>query len=685
MLPNSNWCLRAVLYCKNLAPKQKPMIMKKLMLIITISISFLSLNAQVAINTTGFNPNSSAMLDVSSDTAGILIPRMSATQRDAIANPAKGLLVYVLDDSTFYYYNSLQWIKLLNAHNSDDDWTVSGNYVYNLGDSVGIGTSSPRAALDVAGRISITNTGHSVFIGEEAGLNDDTTHNDNVFIGYWSGKSSTDANFNTAIGYRSFEKNETGSSNVAVGSMALANNTTGIWNVAIGASSLSINTVGSSNTAVGKKSLFVNRTGFGNTAIGKSALLNNDNGNYNVGVGYGVLYYNHGHYNTATGSFALMNIYEESYNTANGYKALYNDTLGSYNTAMGAEALYSDSTGEYNTALGYHSLYSNTTGNRNIAIGHAALYSNQINSGLVAVGDSALYNAGVSSAIAEANTAVGARSLLSVTNGDYNTAIGYQSSYSNATGDKNTTIGYQAGYSNTGNRNIFIGYKAGYNASGNDRLYISNSDASVPLIYGNFSSGRIGFGTTSPDAKLDVRSTTGNDALRVRVGTTTRLRVHANGSVSVGTSSEGPVNGLESLGNIEPNSHKGADLGASGKAWDDVYCDDLRLEGVSAFAGRVLVEEILNHPPKEKLPGSFDYKTKRGDVELDPASLPPGLAEENSLLTDEISSYNYKTNYEQQVIINKQKEKIESLEKENREIKNLLMQLKERISGLENK
>ena len=65
--------------------------------------------------------------------------------------------------------------------------------------------------------------------------------------------------------------------------------------------------------------------------------------------------------------------------------------------------------------------------------------------------------------------------------------------------------------------------------------------------------------------------------------------------------------------------------------------------------------------------------------------MPPGLADENSLLTDEISSYNYKTNYEQQLIINAQKEKIESLEKENNEIMQLLKKLEQRLSRIENK
>jgi hypothetical protein len=38
-------------------------------------------------------------------------------------------------------------------------------------------------------------------------------------------------------------------------------------------------------------------------------------------------------------------------------------------------------------------------------------------------------------------------------------------------------------------------YKAGYNEVGSNRLYIQNSDATVPLIFGDFSSKRVGINT----------------------------------------------------------------------------------------------------------------------------------------------------------------------------------------------
>lgn len=73
---------------------------------------------QVAINTDGSAPASSAMLDVSSDTAGMLIPRMTTTQRDAISSPAEGLLIYNSTEDKFDYYNGGAWRTMISSTNS---------------------------------------------------------------------------------------------------------------------------------------------------------------------------------------------------------------------------------------------------------------------------------------------------------------------------------------------------------------------------------------------------------------------------------------------------------------------------------------------------------------------------------------------------------------------------------------
>lgn len=52
-----------------------------------------ALHAQVAINTDNSAPGASAMLDVKSTFKGLLAPRMTTAQRNAIASLAEGLLV----------------------------------------------------------------------------------------------------------------------------------------------------------------------------------------------------------------------------------------------------------------------------------------------------------------------------------------------------------------------------------------------------------------------------------------------------------------------------------------------------------------------------------------------------------------------------------------------------------------
>lgn len=61
------------------------------------------------------SPNASSILDATSTSKGILIPRMTTVQRDAISSPATGLLVYVTDKTTgFFYYDGTKWVNLFS-------------------------------------------------------------------------------------------------------------------------------------------------------------------------------------------------------------------------------------------------------------------------------------------------------------------------------------------------------------------------------------------------------------------------------------------------------------------------------------------------------------------------------------------------------------------------------------------
>ena len=64
--------------------------------------------AQVGINTE--TPDASAALEISSVTGGLLVPRMTETQRDAISPAATGLMIYQTDGTAgFYYFNGSSW------------------------------------------------------------------------------------------------------------------------------------------------------------------------------------------------------------------------------------------------------------------------------------------------------------------------------------------------------------------------------------------------------------------------------------------------------------------------------------------------------------------------------------------------------------------------------------------------
>lgn len=65
--------------------------------------------SQVGIGTT--NPDPSAVLDISSTEGGLLLPRMNLTERNAISNPATGLLIYLIDGTQqcLQVYNGTGW------------------------------------------------------------------------------------------------------------------------------------------------------------------------------------------------------------------------------------------------------------------------------------------------------------------------------------------------------------------------------------------------------------------------------------------------------------------------------------------------------------------------------------------------------------------------------------------------
>jgi hypothetical protein len=203
--------------------------------------------------------------------------------------------------------------------------------IFDNGTAVGVGTSTPTDKIHVVGNLKIdggkipfVNTGNSVFIGQNAGQNDDLTTNENVFIGHDSGRT-----------------NITGFSNTGIGKGALQNST-GSINTAVGRNALNTLTTGGLNTAIGEAALLSATTSSSNTAIGGSALRSNITGNFNVAIGKDVGFQNNGANNTFIGGQSGF-FNTGSRNVFLGYSSGYNET--------GDDKLYIDNTNTSNPLI----------------------------------------------------------------------------------------------------------------------------------------------------------------------------------------------------------------------------------------------------------------------------------------------------------------------------------------------
>lgn len=78
------------------------------LILINIATAF---SQSVGINIDGTQPNSSAMLDVKSNSKGLLPPRMTQAERNAISNPEEGLLIYNTTTHKPNFWNGSVWMN----------------------------------------------------------------------------------------------------------------------------------------------------------------------------------------------------------------------------------------------------------------------------------------------------------------------------------------------------------------------------------------------------------------------------------------------------------------------------------------------------------------------------------------------------------------------------------------------
>ncbi len=214
-----------------------------------------------------------------------------------------------------------------------------------------------------------------------------------------------------------------------------------------------------------------------------------------------------------------------------GNNALKNQTTGtcgtgSYNIAIGTYAMGSGSplTGSNNLAIGFKSLTNVNSGGNNACVGNGSCTVLSTANNTTALGLNTAYRVTTGSQ----NTALGASALQNVTTTNYNTAVGWNSLI-NTTGSRNTALGASSGSTNvSGSDNILVGNGVGSATlqSGSSNILIGNS-VDTPLAatsnYLNIGNvifatgmngtlaapaGNVGIGKINPKLPLDIAGST---------------------------------------------------------------------------------------------------------------------------------------------------------------------------------
>jgi len=563
---------------------------KYLLLIISFGILTSDLLAQnVSINANGAAPDSSAMLDVVSTQKGMLIPRLTTSQKNAISGPATGLMIFQTDNTSGFYFNAgtpaaPSWIKIQSAvdgssllNDADNDTKIQVEESADE-DIIRFDQAGTEFFRMDSGRFEVVNSNNSIAIGNNSGSNlisnasafqnvvvgnnsmQGTLGRDNVGIGFnvMNSPTSNSVRENTAIGQQSMQALTSGFHNTAVGRASLTNMATGFENTAIGRSSLSGNTGGAQNVALGNEA-GASTTGSLNVFIGNKAgtgatgdqKLYIDNSNTTTPLIYGDFANDTVRVN---GKLSVGNAYTFPTSTP---------SVGSYLTEDGTGLIWSplptaingiysgsgnvDKKTIVNLGLDTLSFTSSVingfnvdgttlsvdAANNRVGIGTTSPDSVlSVNGGLEVIGANALINGvtvgrGVHSRAG--NTAFGVNALSSVPssgNGINNTAVGDQALASTTGQSANTAVGAQAMENATGWNNTAIGFQA---------LEKTTSDWNVAVGRGSLQNNTSGYGNQAFGQASLVNNISGSFNLAVG-GNAGQNSLTGNRNTYVGTS-----------------------------------------------------------------------------------------------------------------------------------------------------
>jgi hypothetical protein len=136
----------------------------------------------MGISSSAITPDASSILEMRTTSKGLLIPRMTTAERDAITSPATGLMVFNTTSNKFNFYNGSSWTVLFSG-------TSGLNSITGTSNRITIGGTAADPTVDIssgyAGQNSITTLG-------------------TITTGTWNGTIITSAYGGTGNGFTKF-------------------------------------------------------------------------------------------------------------------------------------------------------------------------------------------------------------------------------------------------------------------------------------------------------------------------------------------------------------------------------------------------------------------------------------------------------------------------------------------------